>query len=276
MRTGAEPAKNGAGEAIRNLVAVADELAMESTARSLRKTESQLASDAFRLIVMGRFKNGKSCLLNALLGGTDRPVELRGHEGPMVVDDLPATATLTTVRYSEEPYVKVWNFDGRYDTWSLYRYLDESTLSEDEQESQRRFADIREFEMGFPARLCQAGVEICDSPGLDEEGGRTLVTREATKISDAAIVVYRSDTLMGQSELGDASAVINDGTRTFTIVNLWGARRVDDRLRRYVWNRYVRDQRGGPAWANQDLSSYDIYFVNAERARHGRYAGDEE
>jgi hypothetical protein len=271
VRRSGAAAKEAAGGAIAALAGVAERLEMRETALRLADTRAELDSDTFKIIVMGRFKNGKSTLLNALMGGTTREVRLGGHKGPMVTDDLPATATLTAVRYAEEPYVKAWSFDGRSETWSLDRYLRESTLDIDEQESQRRFGHIREFEMGFPARLCQAGVTVYDSPGLDDHESRSLITRDATARCDAAIVVYRSDVLMGQNELMDAAGLVADGTRIFTVINLWGERAVDDRLRGFVWNRYVRDQLGGPRWDNQDLAARDIYFVNGGRARDARY-----
>lgn len=275
---GSRQARSTADSAISGIAEIAAELEMRETADSLRQTGEQLRSDTFKLIVMGRFKNGKSTLLNALLGGTTEPVILDGHKGPMVVDDLPATATLTGVRYAEEPYVRAWGFDGKAEPWSFAKYLRESTLDTDELESQRRFQAIKEFEMGYPAVLCREGVIVYDSPGLDEHKSRTLITREATKRCDAAVIVYRSDILMGQSELVDAASVVAEGTRVFTVVNLWNGRQVDERLRSYVWNKYVKDHCGGPAWNNQELSQLsqrDIYFVDAEQGRNGRYDQDQ-
>jgi hypothetical protein len=269
-------ARSTADSAIRGLAEIADDLEMRETADKLRQTQEQLRSDTFKLIIMGRFKNGKSTLLNALLGGTTKPVVLEGHKGPMVVDDLPATATLTGVRYAEDAHVQAWGFDGKAEMWSFAKYLRESTLGTDELESQRRFQAIKEFEMGYPARLCKEGVIVYDSPGLDEHTSRTVITREATKRCDAAVIVYRSDILMGQSELVDAASVVAEGTRLFTAVNLWNGRRVDERLRSFVWNRYVRDHGGGPAWNNQEFSQRDIYFIDADQARDGRYDNDED
>lgn len=271
--------KNAGAEAeksIRGLAAVAASLDMRETEAKLTDTARQLRSDTFNLMVMGRFKNGKSTLLNALLGGTTEPVDLGGQQGPMVVDDLPATATLTGVVYADKPYIRVWSFDGTSQDWSLDRYLQESTLDVDELESARRFQHIREFEMGFPARLCQAGVTIYDSPGLDEHSDRTKITQDAVQRCDAAVLVYRSDVLMGLNELMNAANLIKDGTRIFTVINLINARAVDDRLKGFVWNRYVRDHQGGPAWAGQETASRDIYFVDAEHARQARYQGDED
>ena len=276
IRDGREQAMRTADTAIKGLAAAADSLDMKETAGKLRESAQQLNDDTFKIIVMGRFKNGKSTLLNALLGGTTRPVKLNGHKGPMVVDDLPATATLTGVSYAEDPYVRSVGFDNSTESWSFDKYLQESTLGIDELESERRFQSVREFEMGYPAVLCREGVVVYDSPGLDEHKSRTLITRDATRRCDAAIIVYRSDVLMGEGELVTANEVVADGTKLFTVVNLWGSRQLDDRLRGFVWNKYVRDQLSGPTWNNQDLSQRDIYFVNADRARDGRYESDED
>jgi hypothetical protein len=274
VRRSREQARDTASTAIVALAGVAERLEMPETSARLRKVDANLRSDTFHLIVMGRFKNGKSTLLNAMMGGTTKPVALDGQKGPMVVDDLPATATLTAVSYAEEPFIKMWGFDGRSEDWSLARYLRDSTLGSDSLEDERRFGHIRQFEMGFPARLCQAGVTVYDSPGLDEHPRRDAVTREATNRCDAAIVVYRSDALMGQNELQDAARLEVD-TRVFTVVNLWGDRTVDDKLRGFVWNKYIRDRTDGPTWADQDLAERDIFFVNAGLARDARYEGDE-
>ena len=276
MMRGVEKAGAEAERSIAGLAEVAGSLDMRETEAKLTETARQLRSDTFNLMVMGRFKNGKSTLLNALLGGTTVPVDLGGQLGPMVVDDLPATATLTGVVYAEKPYIRVWTFDGTSQDWPLERYLRESTLDVDELESARRFQHIREFEMGFPARLCQAGVTIYDSPGLDEHDDRTKITQDAVQRCDAAVLIYRSDVLMGQNELMNSADLIKEGTRIFTVVNLMNARAADERLKGFVWNRYVRDHQGGPTWAGQEASSRDIYFVDAEHARQARYLGDEE
>lgn len=274
VEAGCRKSKADAATAIEGLAKLAQDLDMTQTANNLDQVRDQLMSDTFNLIVMGQFKTGKSTFLNALLGGTTHPVDLAGHAGPMVVDDLPATATLTGVRYSAEPYVKAWHFDGSFQEWTLDAYLRGSTLDVDERENEQRFEHIREFEMGFPAELCKAGIVVYDSPGLNEHDARTTITREATRRADAAIMVYRSDALMGESELAEAVALKNAGTKVFTVVNLMRGRAIDDRLRRYVWNRYVRDRLGGPDYNGQDLATEDIFFVDAELARTARYSGD--
>lgn len=272
--TGArERAQAQAGTAIAGLVKIADWFELRETSESLKGTAERLDSYTFNLMVMGRFKNGKSTLLNALLEGTTHPVTMNAS-GLMAVDTLPATAVLTAVDYSDTPSVSVHRMDGSSEPWSFERYLRDSVLTTDNEENRRLFEQIKEFQVGFPAVLCQAGVTIVDSPGTDDHPMRTRVTRAAALQADAAIRPYRSDALMGENELLEDAEVRKAGTRVFTVVNVWGENEVDDKLRAFVWNRYVRDHLGGPRWENQDLAEHDIFLVHAKSAFLARTTGD--
>jgi Dynamin family len=268
-----ERAHTQAGTAITGLVKIADWFELRETSESLKRTAERLDSYTFNLMVMGRFKNGKSTLLNALLEGTTHPVTMSTN-GLMAVDTLPATAVLTAVDYADTPSVTVHRMDGSSEPWSFDKYLRDSVLTTDNEENRRLFEQIKEFQVGFPAVLCQAGVTIVDSPGTDDHPMRTRVTRAAALQADAAIRPYRSDALMGENELIEDAEVRKAGTRVFTVVNVWGENEVDDKLRAFVWNRYVRDHLGGPRWENQDLAEYDIFLVHAKNAFLARAGGD--
>ena len=265
-----------AKDAIADLKTVADRLGLKETASALEDVAAGLESETFNVMVTGRFKNGKSTFTNALMGGTTRPVSLEGAHGLMVVDDLPATAVLSAVNYADSPSVMVRKLDRTSENWTLSRYLRESTLGDDEEENKSRFEGITQFEIGFPAKLCESRVTLYDSPGLDEHETRTKIALDALKRCDTALLVYRSDSLMGEGELNVDAMVRATGTRVFVIVNLWDGRVVDDKIRARVWNKYVKDYRQGEAWAGQDLADYDIYFVDAKAASDGRYGGGED
>ncbi len=269
-----ENAHAQAGTAITGLIKIANWLDLRETAENMAATAKLLDAITFNLMVMGRMKNGKSTLLNALLEGTTRPVEMSTGRGLMAVGTLPTTAVLTTVHYADKPSVKVQRMDGSAEDWKFDQYLRDSVLTEDNEENIRHFEQIKEFQIGFPATLCQAGVIVVDSPGTDEHAIRTKITRAAAHRADAAIRPYRSDVLMGENELTEDAEVRDAGTRVFTVVNVWGDNQVDDRLRAYVWNRYVRDHLGGPKWDNQDLADHDIFLVQAQQAFLARMAGD--
>ena len=268
-----------AGSAIDTVAAIANDLAMEKIATGLKDVHDRLQSDTFDLIVVGRFKNGKSTLLNALLGKLTHSIaELQNGHGPLPVDDLPCTAPLTRIQYADKPYVRAWGVDEKYKEWSLTQYLRESTVRTDEEETIKFFQAIREFELGLPAELCQSGVTLIDSPGTSDSRWRTEITREAVKHCDAAIVVYRSDAFAGQDERKFIdSDIVGIGTRVFTVTNVMGAKLVDERLKGFVWNRLVKEQRNGPKYAGQDVqdfASWDIYFVNALKGQEGKLTGN--
>jgi hypothetical protein len=262
--------------AIAGLAKIAKWLDLRETAEGLTETAGLLEDYTFNLMVMGRFKNGKSTLLNALLEGTTRPVGLTNGTGLMAVGELPTTAVLTTVRYADQPSVKVMRVDGSNEQWSFEQYLRNSVLTDDNDDNKRIFEPIRQFNIGYPAALCRDGVIVVDSPGTDEHPMRTQVTKEALRRADAVIRPYRSDAFVGQNELEEDAQVRELGARVFTVVNLFNDREPDERLRAWVWNKYVHEYRGGPKWAGQDPADYDVYFVNAKRAFIARHNGDQE
>jgi hypothetical protein len=267
--------KARAKKAILELSVVAAGLDMKETAGRLEQTADRLASDTFQIIVAGRFKNGKSTLLNALLGRTTRHVpELSVGRGPMPVGDLPCTATLTSIRYAEKPSIRAWGFDGSCEEWSLEKYQREGTVRQSENETREFFRKIREFEMGFPAELCQSGVTIIDSPGTNDIPERTEVTRQAINKCDAAIMVYRSDIPVGQDERKFvAETLTGTGTRIFSVINMQDGRVADARFKGAISHRLATDL-NSDGGANQDFVGRQIYFVDAKEAEEGKLLSD--
>ena len=276
LKTAREKAVRKASGAIDDLAAIAAEIDMDdATVRRFGQTKQRLESDTFNLILLGRFRVGKSTMMNALLGKTTRPIpELVAGQGPMPVGDLPTTATLTSIRYSQHPYVRMLRFDGKTEEWSFSRYLDESIVRDDEDENERVFRPIQEFEVGLPAELCEAGVCMFDSPGVADMPQRTAVTKEAIERCDAAIVVYRSDVLAGEDEREFSALVQARGTRIFTIINMRGMA-ADKRFRTFAWNRLVKTERGGPTYEGQDFTTQDIYLIDALQAFRGKSTEDD-
>lgn len=261
--------------AIAEMGTVAAETGLTEFRRKFSEIEGELKSECFRLVVVGRMKNGKSTLLNALLGKRTHPVrELDGAEGPMPMDDLPCTATLTRVTFAEVPHVHLVRFDGSTEEWSFEKYLRSAVSRLSKDEDAEFFGSIREFRMGYPSGLLETGIELIDSPGIDESPIRTEVTEIELDQADVAIVVYTS-AAFGSTDEQDfvKTRVTSQKTRTFTVVNLWDGRMVDDRLRALVWNRLIFDEGKGPKFSESDknFTKYDIYFVDALKALQGRH-----
>jgi len=260
---------------IRDLTQVATELGMQEVAAQLHQFETSVTSETFRIGVVGRFKNGKSTITNALLGKVTHPVpELPPGNGPMPTDDLPCTATLVRVCYAERPHVHAKLKNGDVEPWTLSDFLERSTIKETETETRRFFDRIREFELAFPAEICTCNVSVIDSPGLDDVAERTAITRDAIADCDAAVVVYRHEPFAGEGEREFVQRQVTDtGTRMFTIVNRWNGRKVDRRLEALVWGRLVEEP-GGHPFRDQALASKDIYFVDGLSAERGKLTGD--
>jgi hypothetical protein len=268
--------KKSAKSAMLRIADIARQLEMQETEQAIESRAAQLMDDSFRIMVAGRFRNGKSTLLNALLGKPSVPVEglPEGH-GPMPVTYVPTTAVLTVVTYSEKPTVTMRAFDGRTETWTMERYFRDAKVRPDEEENQRFFANIQEFQMGFPAEILRQGVTIIDSPGTDDTPQRSAITNAAARTCDAAIVVFRSDVLAGGSEREFVDNVLTiDGTKNFMVVNLMHGKKADAEFKPWAWFRLVRFMRGGPAYAEQDFTKEDIYFVDAKLAEESKLAGD--
>lgn len=269
--------KKSAESTMLRIADIARQLEMQETEQAIGSRAAQLMEDSFRIIVAGRFRNGKSTLLNALLGKPTVPVEgLPVGCGPMPVTYVPTTAVLTVVTYAEKPTVTMRTFDGRSETWTMEQYFRDAKVRPDEEENQRFFANIQEFQMGFPAEILRQGVTIIDSPGTDDTPQRSAITNAAAKTCDAAIVVFRSDVLAGGSEREFVDNVLTiDGTKNFMVVNLMHGKKADDDFKPWAWFRLVRFMRGGPAYHGQDFTKEDIYFVDAKKAEEAKLAGDE-
>lgn len=235
-----------ADAAMESLSTIASGLRMHETAARLTAARQALATDTFRLVVVGRFKAGKSTLLNALLGKLTHPVPgLPKGKGPLPVNSLPCTAALTIIHYAELTSVAMVRVDGKREPWSLARYLQEGRGRQTEAETEERFRDVQRFELGFPTELGQAGIMLVDSPGLDDVPQRTAITLQALEQCDAALVVYSSPALAGQGERQAANEVLASGTRVFTVINLWAPpaddelteQEYEEQVRGFVWGR---------------------------------------
>lgn len=267
-------------ESIGKLIRVAEKLKLQIAATRFRKTLEQMDKETFHIIVVGRFKNGKSTLLNALLGHLTVPVkELKNADGPLPMDDLPCTATLTSIYYSEKPYVKAWMLDEREEMWTMARYIKEAVVRPEAEETRQFFREIRQFELGYPAELCKEKVVLLDSPGTDDDPIRDEITKAALRECDAAIVVYRSDSPVSESEREFVQNMQReDGlARFFTVINLFHRRSVDDRLRRLIWDRLVTEmQQDGEKYNGQDFTKRDIHFIDCKQALDSVRSGNDK
>lgn len=162
----------------------------EEVAKISRKLQSQ----CFRVAVVGEFSKGKSTLLNALLGEEIQPVR-----------DIPCSGTVTVLKYGPQQRVICKYKNGREEEISPEQYQEKASISEEA--ALGSFGDeivnseIKEIIFEHPnLELCTNDVEIIDSPGLNEQAERTLVTQQVLKTTDAVIFLTHAQNALTEKE----------------------------------------------------------------------------
>lgn len=174
-------------EGLSRMAKFCDELGMEERAESLRVGKKKLQSHKFAVGILGEFKRGKSTVINALLGKEIMPADI-----------LPSTATMNRVTYDLQPGVQLNMIDGttnRIGVEELAEYVtkrDENTLA--------NAALIEEAVVFYPCRFCQNGVDIIDTPGLNDDERMNKITEEIVPKLDAVIMVLVPDNPFSMSE----------------------------------------------------------------------------
>src|SRR4028118_787548 len=165
-----------------------------SLTEEVTKISRKLESQRFRVAVVGEFSKGKSTLLNALLGEEIQPVR-----------DIPCSGTVTVLTYGLQQRVICKYKDGRDEEISPQQYKDKASISEEAALGSVGDAivnsEIKEIIFEHPnLELCTNGVEIIDSPGLNEQAERTLVTEQVLKTTDAVIFLTHAQNALTEKE----------------------------------------------------------------------------
>jgi tRNA U34 5-carboxymethylaminomethyl modifying GTPase MnmE/TrmE len=140
--------------------------------------------EEFRISLLGRFKHGKSSVVNALLGETVSPVDL-----------LPCTSTLIEFRYGPERA-----FRERRDGRSFEASGDDFAKSAGNAAAERGVTGER-WHVELPIGWLGPGLVLVDTPGSDEDPERLELANQELERTDAALVVLRADQLFGLEDM---------------------------------------------------------------------------
>ncbi len=124
---------------------------------------ARLAEDRFNLVVVGRFRRGKSSLMNAILG-TDR----------LPTGIVPLTSVITTVAYGSTEQV-VLKYHGRILEQEVP--IADLPLYITQQGNPANVRGLRMVQVQLPAEFLRRGFYFVDTPGLGsaiEENTRTM------------------------------------------------------------------------------------------------------
>lgn len=201
------------------------------------KIFNRIQAQKFRVAVVGEFSQGKSTLLNALLGAEVQPVRA-----------IPCSGVITVLRYGKSKRVICRYKDGREEEIPFEQYQERASISEEAALCNRDDAlvqsGLEEIIFEHPdLELCQQGVELIDSPGLNEHPERESITRKLLQDVDAAIFLANASRplTMGERELlQNLKVQLNDGKADYPASNLFILVNFMDLLRRERDQQQVR------------------------------------
>ncbi|MEG5017984.1 MULTISPECIES: dynamin family protein [unclassified Microcoleus] len=158
------------------------------------KISRKLQSQRFRVVVVGEFSKGKSTLLNALVGEKIQPVRA-----------TPCSGTVTILKYGSKRRVVCYYKNGDKEEISPEEYQKKASISRKAASGsiadEKAPSEIAEIVFEHPElELCSNGVEIIDTPGLNEQAERTVATQQVLKTADAVIFLTQANTVLTKTE----------------------------------------------------------------------------
>ncbi len=262
---------------------IMNDLSLSKFAERLQQLAAQVGNDSFKIQIVGTFKNGKSTFINALLGEDILPSKA-----------TPCTAVINEVKYGDkksailtfreimpeklldcipEPTLNHMKAHGMNHIPPMEinpdRMQDYVTIPLDgDKDEISKASPYRSVELYYPSLLLKDGVEIIDSPGLNENNERTRVTLEYLDRADAIIFLLNATQLCSQDEMGMIQDILipkgfND---MFFVVNRFDCipkKEKEDIIK--LAQKYVGH-----------LTSNELFFVSARKAVDGKTGRDEE
>ena len=252
---------------------VIHDLNMTSASDNLEKLSQKVNNDTFKIQVVGTFKNGKSTFINSLLG-----------EAVLPAYALPCTAVINEVKYGETKeailhfrsplpeklpasispkalaHMQQHNMVNIPPLHVDYSELEDYVvipMGEDPKEMLLE-SPYEKVELFWPLDMLKEGVEIIDSPGLEEDETRTRVTMNYLSKADAILFVLTSDKLCSRAEMTFIENNLQDSgfTDPFFIVNRFDL--IPEEQKEGVMN-FAKMKLA-------EFSSNEIFFVSAQQA----------
>jgi replication fork clamp-binding protein CrfC len=192
-------------------------LSLERDIDDITVASKNLRQGVFRLLVLGDMKRGKSTFLNALIG-----------ENLLPSDVNPCTAVLTVLRYGPEKKVTIHFNDGKspqqldFQSFKHKYTIDPAEAKKLEQEKKQAFPDVDYAVVEYPLTLLEKGIEIVDSPGLNDTEARNELSLSYVNNCHAILFVMRASQ---PCTLGERRYLENyikgRGLTVFFLINAW-------------------------------------------------------
>lgn len=257
---------------------ICSELELNARVDALDGMKERLYADEFSVGIMGEFRRGKSTVINALLGKEILPSDI-----------VPTSATPNYIKWGSNPSAVVNFKDGTSKTVpvdELKQYVTKITS-----EYAKTAESVSDAVVYYPCHFCQNGVQIVDTPGLNDDEAMTYISEQVLPTLDAIIMVLVPDSPFSASEADFVSNKIMacDMGRIIFVLNKADLLDEDDRqrllqhLRDSIQSRVVErmsDLYGSDSkelkQAVNKMGGIRLYPISARNALKGKMKGDEE
>jgi uncharacterized tellurite resistance protein B-like protein len=250
-------------------------LVSESLVIETKRGLEKLLSQRFRVSIVGEFSQGKSTLLNAIMGEEIQPVRV-----------IPCNGTVAVLKYGIEKRVICRYKDGREEEIPVDDYKNRVAITEEAALGCISDAfiqsDLEEIVFEHPElNFCRSGVELIDSPGLNEHPERTAITQKLLKDADAVIFITNASKPLtwGERELlREVQLELANGRANVPAPNLFLIVNFVDLLRQESDRKQVRQLVEQFAKGQDPVLCGDdrIHFISARGALDAIQAGTED
>jgi len=252
---------------IEGQISIVRSLNMPIQETNLKQLKENVQSTSFKVMVLGEFKRGKSTFINALLG-----------EEVLPAYSTPCTAIINEVKWSDTKRALLHfnKVDGKPSSLPINVPVDQKSIEEyvvikdDIDQSQAiNESPYEKLELFWPLDICHNGVEIIDSPGLNEHKTRQQITENYLVTVDAILFVLSCEQLFSKSEqeMVDNKLKPMGHDDIFFVCNRINMIRRNevDKVKQFAVSKLSsRTRRGADR----------IFFVNALGALEGKLDGD--
>ncbi len=275
--------KNQLAKIIEEASVLLSKLDMQQQCKNLSVLSEKVRNENFKVQIVGTFKNGKSTFINSLLGEEVLPAYA-----------LPCTAIVNEVKWAGEKKAIV-HFRNPLPE-KLQSGIPEKTMLHMQKHGMKNIPPItipydeveqyavisidhgkeeieyespyEKVEIFWPLPILKNGVEIIDSPGLNECATRTRVTMDYISKADAILFVLDATRILSADEMRVIQHTLRDQgfDDPFVIVNKFDAIR-------------EREKEPMKAFVKDKLKEYttnEFFFVSALDALDGKLDGDAE
>jgi GTPase SAR1 family protein len=248
-------------------------------ADALAAQAASAGAGRLRVLVLGEFKRGKSTLINALLGEEVLPAYA-----------LPTTSTFVEIKWGEQKRVVVHSrippsprnpghtsgeVQDQFPTSVISQAIEipidrlEQYLVVQDTGGHSLETHYDRIEIFWPVDLLKNGIDIIDTPGINEHGIQTRLAVEYLSTADAIVFVMSCSALASQTEIEylDTQLQGRGQENVFLVCNRFDQVRPDDRPRliHYAHERLADKTR---------LGADGIFFISALEALEGRASHD--